>query len=378
MKSTLHKTIDGHLASILNDCSIDAVIAIDPDKKIIAWNKTAESIYNRTRKEVTGKPVIEIIPSMACDQESIHAIEFALKGFKSFLPACNLFQHRSRAETHFIPLKADEGLIGVMILVHDVSHRIKAEEQLKMLNTELQNRLRQLQVTTHEMTSFTNIASNNIKEPIRYIYTAVEHLIKAEAQHFSDSGKASFRRIQSSLNRMNLMLDDVLTLARIDILKEATELVDIEQVIEKLKESLAEKIKDTQTVLTTGSMCNIRAHEEQLLLLFYHLVNNAIKFNKTQPPDIHIRCEQVSAEEDQNIQNNNSYYRLSVEDNGIGIATGDIDKIFKLFEKLNGNEYKGSGLGLAVVHKIMEAHAGFIHVDSVIGKGSSFKCYFPA
>jgi signal transduction histidine kinase len=67
-----------------------------------------------------------------------------------------------------------------------------------------------------------------------------------------------------------------------------------------------------------------------------------------------------------------------VEDNGIGIDQADIDKIFKLFEKLNGHEYRGSGLGLAVVLKIIEAHAGFIKVDSVVGKGSSFKCYFPA
>jgi PAS domain S-box-containing protein len=378
MKPVIHPTNDIDLASMLMDCSIDAIIAIDPAKNIIAWNSTAELIYDKPREKAMGKPIAQIIPSITHDEESMEAIRRGLQGFKSFVPASHLFSHRMHAENHFIPVKNEADIIGIMILVHDVSHRIKVEQQLQSLNEELHNRLRQLQITTHEMTSFTNIASNNIKEPIRYIYTAVEHLIRAEAQHFSDSGKASFRRIQSSLNRMNLMLDDVLTLARIDILKQATELVDIEEVVCALKESFAEKIKETKTTITTGSLCNIRAHKDQVFLLLYHLIDNAIKFNKSSSPQINIACEKVNAETDQNIKNNNWFYRVTVEDNGIGIDQAEIDKIFKLFEKLNGHDYKGSGLGLAVVQKIVEAHAGFIQVDSVVGKGSSFKCYFPA
>lgn len=369
---------DLNLRNALIDCSIDAIIAIDHQKNIIAWNKTAENSFDRTRDNVMGKPILHVIPTMVEDVETHEAIEHAMLGYKSFVPACDEFRHRVLVETHFTPLEIEGEIIGIMILIHDVSHRIKSEEQLKLLNAELQNRLRQLQVTTHEMTSFANIASNNIKEPIRYIYTAVEHLIKAEGQHFTDSGKASFRRIQSSLNRMNLMLDDVLTLARIDILKETTELVDIEKVIAKLKENLGEKIKDTQAFFTIGSLCYIRAHEDQLFLLLYHLVDNAIKFNKNHPPVVHIDCQKVSTEGDPNIKDEKWFYRLSITDNGIGIAIPDIDKTFRLFERLNGNEYKGSGLGLAVVHKIMDAHAGFIIVDSTVDNGSSFKCYFPA
>jgi signal transduction histidine kinase len=378
MKSATRLSSDINLSDILIDCSNDAIIAIDPCKTIIAWNTMAEFIYDRSRETVTDKPLLEIIPSMAEDKESFKAIERAFQGFKSFLPSSTLFPHREHVESHFIPLKTGNKIIGVMILVHDVSHRIIVEEQLKSLNSELQNRLRQLQVTTHEMTSFTNITSNNIKEPIRFIYTAVEHLIKSEAQHLSDSGKASFRRIQSSLNRMNLMLDDMLTLARIDILKEATELVDVEDVIRDFNDRHTEKIKETKTLITTGGICSIRAHMEQLFLLLHHLVDNAIKFNKSGAPKINITCKKVNAETDQNIKNNNWYYRLTVKDNGIGIAADDMDRAFRLFEKLNGNEYKGSGLGLAVVQKIMEAHAGFIHVDSNVGEGTSFKCYFPA
>lgn len=378
MKSATKLKNDIQLANVLSDCSIDAIIAIDPGKKIIAWNTAAALIYERPRDLVLGKPVEEVIPSLATDEESMKAIHRGFSGLKSFAPACDRYRHRLQKEIHFIPLKDGDRIIGVMVLVHDVSHRIKAEEQLKTLNTELQNRIRQLQITTHEMTSFTNIASNNIKEPIRHIYTAVEHLIKAEAQHLTDSGKASFRRIQASLNRMNLMLDDILTLARIDILKEATCLVNVEEVINELKESFAEKIRDTHTVITICELCEIRVHRDQLFLLLYHLLDNAIKFNKAGSPQVKISCVKVNAATDPNIRDNSSYYRLTIQDNGIGIPEADVDRIFKLFEKLNANEYKGSGLGLAVVQKIIEAHAGFIHLDSKIGEGSSFKCYFPA
>src|ERR1051325_8066369 len=160
------------LVELLVDCSIDAIIAIDINYRIITWNKKAAAIYNVSNKKAIGKSLREIIPGLEHDQEMIAAIDTAIKGYKSFVPASKLHPHRLHSENHFIPLKDAEGTrIGIMNIVHDVSHRIKAERQLQRLNEELKKRLRQLEVTSAETASFTYITSNKIKEPIRLIYT---------------------------------------------------------------------------------------------------------------------------------------------------------------------------------------------------------------
>jgi PAS domain S-box-containing protein len=202
------------LATLLNDCSIDAIIALDKNYTIIAWNAASEKIYGTSKNDALGRSVFDVIESLKGDPESVDAIKQALNGSKRFVPASKQFKHRSHAENHYIPLiKNNNVVLGVMNIVHDVAHRIKAEQQLQYLNEELEKRYRQLQATSQELATFTYITSNKIKEPIRQAYTGIEHLITVEASHLSNSGKATFRRMQTSLTRMDLLLDDILSIA---------------------------------------------------------------------------------------------------------------------------------------------------------------------
>ncbi len=359
---------------MLNDCSIDAIIAIDSYKNIIAWNTMAEKIHGKKKLEVMGKPLTEIIPSMEEDGETLQAIDLAVTGLQSFLPASKKYYHRVHAENHFIPLKDVDGtLAGVMNIVHDVAHRIKAEQQLQKLNEELQKRYRQLKMTSEELASFTFITSNKIKEPIRQVYTGIENLIKAEASRLSNSGRAAFRRMQSSLNRMDLLLNDVLSLAKISILEKSETMVDLNDVVKKVSDDLVKK-SEKEIRIITKELCTIPGHEDYLYLLFHHLMDNAIKFNDKQTAVVEIECHET-------ILNSGisdaEYYCVTVNDNGIGFDVADKERIFKMFEKLHDKTYKGTGVGLALAGKIMDAHEGFIKTESVPGEGSCFKCFFP-
>lgn len=377
MKNITGLQVERSLEEMLNDCSIDAIIAIDTDKNIIAWNVTAERIYGKTKEEVIGKAITEVISSMAEDAETLKAIKLAIKGIKSFIPASKKYFHRLHAENHFITLQDETGIKGVMNLVHDVAHRIKAEEQLQSLNDELKTRYRQLQITSEELAAFTLITSNKIKEPIRQVYTGIEHLIKIEASRLTDGGKASFRRMQSSINRMDLLLDDVLTLAQISILDKPVENVNIKDIIDEVVKALANRITEKNALLTTGELGTIKAHRNQVFLLLYHLTDNAIKFNNSNAPLIHIGCKKVLEENLLNEISSAAYYKLSVTDNGIGFNGNDLETMFRMFEKLHGKDYKGSGIGLAIARKIMQAHGGFITAESNDAGGSVFNCYFP-
>ena len=134
------------LAALLNDCSIDAIIAFDKSYTIIAWNAAAENIYGTPKEDAIGTSIFNVIKDLQHDEQTVSAINKALHGSKSFVPASRQFKHRMHTENHYIPLNRDNGDgLGVMNIVHDVSHRIKAEQQLQYLNQELEKRYRQLE-----------------------------------------------------------------------------------------------------------------------------------------------------------------------------------------------------------------------------------------
>jgi len=378
MESSALEINKNSLTEILNDHSIDAIIAIDTAYNVIAWNKTAALIYGVSKLHAVGKSVFQLIPSLKQDEETYNAINKALSGHTVFISASKLFTHRQHKENHFIPLKNNEGvLIGAMNIVHDVAHRIKAEQQLQHLNEELQRRLRQLKITSDELASFTYITSNKIKEPMRQIYTGVEHLIQVEASRLSDSGKASFRRMQSSLNRMDLLLDDVLSLAQISILEKSETKVDLSVLVKEVSNHI-KKISDKKVNIVIEEICVITGHKNYLYLLFYNLLENAVKFNENDVAEIKVSCKKITLNEISQQLMEREYYCITITDNGIGFDAGDDERIFKMFEKLNPpGKYKGSGTGLAIARKIMEAHDGFIQAESTPGEGSSFHCYFP-
>jgi light-regulated signal transduction histidine kinase (bacteriophytochrome) len=234
-----------------------------------------------------------------------------------------------------------------------------------------------LQIASEEMASFTYITSNKIKEPIRHIYTGVEFLIKSEAARLSDSGKASFRRIQSSLNRMDLLLDDILKLSQISILQKSETSVDLTELVTQVVEEIKQKT-DQHVKFVIDELCVIPGHIEYLHLLFYHLLDNAIKFNHADFPEIKISCQKVEVNEgNDDLLHLNEFYKLTITDNGIGFKQEDEKRIFSMFEKLHDRQYKGSGTGLAIAQKIMHAHDGFIKAESN-GHGALFHCFFPA
>src|SRR5262249_30086140 len=154
-------------------------------------------------EEAVGKPLSVVLPSIKKDPSFLTALRLAKEGRKSFLPAIKEEMHRRHLETHFIPLRKDDVIIGVMLLIHDVAHRIVKEEELQQLNEELQKKVRQLKHTSRELAHLTHIATYNVREPVRMIYSTVEWMIQTESKNMSNSGRASFRRIQSALNRMN-------------------------------------------------------------------------------------------------------------------------------------------------------------------------------
>lgn len=205
-----------NLAEMLNDASIDRVLAIDTKWRIIAWNKTTADITGIPKSSAMGHLLLDLFPQLTKDRETMNAIMQAFNGWKSFLPVQRNIFNRHHYENHYLPLKDDDGtVIGVMNIMHDVSHRIKAEQQLQRLHDELEIKYKQLERMSADLSMFTFITSNNLKEPAKLIYTGLEQLARTDGHALSNNSKAKLRKMQSSLTRINLLLDDILSLSTI-------------------------------------------------------------------------------------------------------------------------------------------------------------------
>ena len=364
---------------ILFESSIDAMIAMDCGQIVTAWNHAASNLFDRGKDDAMGKALFDLLPSTAADDDLQEAIRHARGGMKGFLPASSLHPHRRHSEIHVIPLQATEENAGVMLLVHDVSHRIVMEIELKTLNQELQKRLRQLRLVSSELAQLTHIASHNIRKPIRDIYTALEGLLTKEASVMSNSGRAAFRRIQSSLNRMNLLLDDINILTQINISAAPETSVSMEDLLEELKSQFAKSLQENGVQLSVGSVCSITGHRSQVLLLLQHIFSNLLKFIPDTKPFIHVNCEEFYYEpKKENAGRPGRYFVLCVTHNSPAFVGAEPGPKLVVLDNADIRNYTGPAITMVIAATIMEAHGGFLTVEKASVGNTIINCFFPS
>jgi PAS domain S-box-containing protein len=374
-------SVKDSITEMLNDSSIDRVMAVDLEWNIIAWNRTSELITGINKSNILGKNLLATFPQILNDEEMLDAITNAFQGKKSFLPSQTNAFNRHYCENHFIPLQNRNGsVIGVMNIIHDVAHRIKVEKQLQKLNMALEKKYGELEKATSELATFTYITSRDIKEPLKHVYTSLELLIKKEAAILSNMSKGNLRRMQGSLNKINLLLDDITAVASISTKSEPLAQVDLDEILSETLIKLRNKINEKKAIVESTELPVISGYRHMLEYLFLHIIDNALKFQpEDEIPRVMISAKIVGNE---GIRSKHAvpgikYVLVSFQDNGIGFNPSDADRIFKLFEKLNDRKYHGSGVGLTISKKIVEAHDGFIEAISSAGNGATFNCYFP-
>jgi len=369
-----------NLAELLIDSNVDRVFAIDTDWKVIAWNNATADQTGIAKTAAMNQLIMDLIPQLSKDRETMNAIIQAFNGWKSFLPAQRNTFNRHHHENHFLPLKNNDGVVvGVMNVMHDVSHRIKAEQQLQRLNKELDVQYRQLKRVSNDLSTFTGITGTNLKEPVKMIYTGLEQLARTDGHALSNNSKAKLRKMQSSLNRINLLLDDILSLSEINTILEKTEEVDLNEVFQSILEDakLGAKIKEKEATIESDELPVIHGNKEMLGYLFFHLLDNAIKFQSPENgPVVRVQASVVEAGNTIKHTTSKKFHRISFIDNGIGFTEQESQRIFHMFNKIHPDRFRGSGIGLAICEKVMDAHNGFIKVESTEGKGSIFHCYF--
>jgi PAS domain S-box-containing protein len=369
-------------AESIIDASIDRYCVFDMEGKIIAWNRRWEETTGLRREKARGKSFEEIFPKMAQDIAFIEARKQALDGSYSHLPPKMEGYGPAYFEQFFIPLQDPDGnSSGVLHIMSEVSELVHRSEELHELNRTLEMKNAELAEKNEEITAFAFVASHDLKEPLRKIQTFSDLLLSRESGNITPSGHNYIRKMNAAVRRVELLIEDILVLTGVHSDRGRNEPVDLEAVIRMVISDIQHYIDQSNPVIEVGELPVVKGNENQIFYLFKNLLTNAIKFQqRDNRPRVQISFTITEARNPRFPGNGESkdYFRICVQDNGIGFEKRYFGKIFQMFQRLHGkNEFEGTGMGLAICKKIMDNHEGFIEVQSKPDSGSTFCCYFP-
>ncbi|MEA5513401.1 PAS domain-containing protein [Nodularia sp. UHCC 0506] len=252
-----------------------------------------------------------------------------------------------------------------------------ALDQSLILDKETRQR-QELTRSNEQLQEFAFIASHDLQEPLRKIITFGDRL-KTTCEHdLSAPGRDYLERMQNAAFRMQTLIKDLLTLSRITTRAQPFVVVNLTHIIQEVLSDLEVSIQQTNGRVEVGNLPTIKADPLQMRQLLQNLIGNALKFHRPQiPPVVKVYSEILPNQSDQNSVVYDTC-QITIEDNGIGFAQKYVDRIFNVFQRLHGrNEYKGTGMGLAICRKIIERHHGIITVESQPGEGAKFIVTLP-
>jgi light-regulated signal transduction histidine kinase (bacteriophytochrome) len=234
----------------------------------------------------------------------------------------------------------------------EIQRREIAEKRLAEANTGLQ--------------AFAYIASHDLQEPLRKIRTYSSMLFDANAEKYDEKSKDYANKIVNSSKKMQLLIQDVLSLSSISDTVEFSP-TDLEKCVHNANDDLEIKILEKNAVIDIEPLPPVIGNDGLLTQLFVNLIGNSLKFS-IENPVIKITGE-----------THNNKVIIKVQDNGIGMEPSETSKIFNAFHRLHTkNKYEGSGIGLAICKKIVDVHQGNISVESIEGTGTTFIIELPS
>lgn len=350
---------DCYYRRVVEEADEVAIILLDPEGHIASWNRGAERFTGYTREEILGQSASRLFPPEDREQNrhkrELHQALTEGRGM-------NEGWHMRKDGTRFwgsgivMPIRDSDGrVVGFSRIMRDITDRKRFEERLAHKARELVN-------INAELEQFAAVVSHDLRSPLLAIAGCAQLLREQFAEQLSGEGSELIGMIQDGVNRMGLIIKDLLAFARATPIRDRLEEVDTSQVLAKAVSDLRGPIEESGAAVSHDPLPTVIGNATQLGQVFTNLIGNAIKYRGNEPPRIHVGVVERPQE-----------WEFYVRDNGIGIEPVHFERIFSIFQRLHEDgQYSGSGVGLAICKKIVEHHHGRIWVESQPGKGSTF------
>lgn len=281
-----------------------------------------------------------------------------------------------------LPIRQPQGIIRWIGTYSDIHQQKQAaellEQQVEIRTNELRGKNAELEQTNHELQQFTWVVSHDLKEPLRKVQVLNDTIREKFLSNNPEAATYIERSIQASA-RMSNLINDLLAYSRLSV-PEPFAPTNLNNLLNDLLLDFDEVIRDKSAVVRIDPMPTLDIIPTRIRQVFQNLISNALKFAKVGvPPVIQISAERVSTKTiDAQPAPDGAYYRLVVQDNGIGFDEKFAERIFVIFQRLhNRTAYEGTGIGLAIAKKNIDKHHGLIAARSEPGAGARFIMLLP-
>jgi signal transduction histidine kinase/FixJ family two-component response regulator len=281
------------------------------------------------------------------------------------------------------PVKSEKTVskwVGVFTDIHEQRMANQLLEQRVLQRTwELQKTNLELETSNHDLQQYASIASHDLKEPLRKIQV-FSRMIRDKHLNENKEALSYLNRIILSSERMTSLINDLLSYSGLSDGGRFA-LIDLNLVVNEILSDLELLVKEKNAIIIVRELGEIEVIPGLIRQVFQNIISNALKFSKKDiAPVIKITAENVQSKSfDAPATENGKYCRLTITDNGIGFDEIYLDKIFTIFQRLNSKEeYEGTGIGLAIVKKIIDKHNGIITARSKENSGATFIIVLPA
>jgi PAS domain S-box-containing protein len=346
----------------------DAMIVVDRDGVIQFVNSQAEKFFGYDRAELTGQQVEVLVPKRVRSVHASHRKEYMLAhparpmGIGMELHGLRKDGSVFPIEISLSPLEAEDGLL-VIAAIRDVTERKQIEEDVKKLNHDLKQRAAQLEAANKELESFSYSVSHDLRAPLRGIDGFSQVLIEDYGEHLPPEGRNYLERVRASAQRMADLIDDLINLARVSRTTPHPKPINLSDLAEDIVNRLREESPRREVALSIQPGLQVHGDPNLLRIALENLFGNAWKFtSKQERTVIEFGRKENGAEP--------TYY---LRDNGAGFDMTYAGKLFGAFQRLHSvNDFPGTGIGLATVHRIIKIHGGEIWAEGEEGKGATF------
>lgn len=266
-------------------------------------------------------------------------------------------------EAHSSLIRDEQGApVGATGVMMDITERRQSEDAMAHYAEELRR-------SNEELEQFAYVASHDLQEPLRMVTSYLQLIEQRYVEAIDADGREFIGYAVDGATRMKTLINDLLAYSRIQRARDETEQLNVGEAVEQALYNLQLTIEDSGGEVTHDEpLPQLEANRVQLVQLFQNLIGNALKFRAPdRPPRIHI-----------GVQREGRFWRFNVRDNGIGIESEYLERIFIIFQRLHArNDYPGTGIGLAICKKIVDKHGGEIHAESTPGEGTTFSFTLP-
>ncbi|HEX9047591.1 MAG TPA: PAS domain S-box protein [Verrucomicrobiae bacterium] len=348
----------------------DAIIAKTLQGIITNWNPAATKIFGYTADEIIGQPIFRLLPPEYHNEESEILAKIGRGQSVEHFETLRLRKDGTRVpiSVTISPFRDNTGrIIGASTIARDITESKRAQAEILRLNAELEQRVAkrtaELETANRELEAFSYSVSHDLRAPLRAVSGFASIVLEDYGSLLPAEGQRYLQRVRNGGQQMGVLIDDLLAFSRLSRQQLARQPVDMVKLVQQVVEEVVARETDRKIQFRVGDLAPGKGDPGLLRQVWVNLISNAVKYTRGRDPAIiEIGSDQKDGE---------CVYQ--VRDNGVGFDMQYAGKLFGVFQRLHrADEFEGTGVGLAIVQRIVHRHGGRVWANARVNHGATF------